>query len=76
MILSGLSCSKEDPAEYIQHLDGYWETSLKPWDMAAGSVLIKEAGGWIGDFKGKNDDIFRKSFLATNLKLKNKQYLG
>lgn len=35
--------------------DGFWEMSLKPWDMAAGVLLIKEAGGMISDFKGGND---------------------
>lgn len=32
--------------------DGFWETGLKPWDMAAGLLLIREAGGLICDFKG------------------------
>lgn len=34
--------------------DGFWEMRLKPWDMAAGILLIKEAGGLISDFKGDN----------------------
>ena len=33
-------------------LDGFWETHLKPWDIAAGALLIQEAGGRISDFKG------------------------
>jgi myo-inositol-1(or 4)-monophosphatase len=33
-------------------LDGFWEIGLKPWDMAAGILLIQEAGGIIGDFRG------------------------
>jgi myo-inositol-1(or 4)-monophosphatase len=33
-------------------LDGFWEFGLSPWDMAAGSLLILEAGGLIGDFDG------------------------
>jgi myo-inositol-1(or 4)-monophosphatase len=36
-------------------LDGFWEFGLSPWDMAAGSLLILEAGGLIGDFDGEND---------------------
>ncbi|MFO7889138.1 MAG: inositol monophosphatase family protein [bacterium] len=36
-------------------LDGFWEISLKPWDMAAGSLLIKEAGGKVTDFQGKQN---------------------
>ena len=33
-------------------LDGFWEIGLNPWDMAAGAVLIQEAGGLVGDFSG------------------------
>ena len=35
--------------------DGFWEVSLKPWDIAAGVLLIKESGGMVADFKGGND---------------------
>ncbi len=34
--------------------DGFWEMNLKPWDIAAGILLIKEAGGFISDFRGGN----------------------
>lgn len=40
-------------------LDGFWEIGLKPWDTAAGELLIREAGGLISDFNGGED--FRKS---------------
>jgi len=33
-------------------LDGFWEFKLKPWDIAAGALIVKEAGGLIGDFDG------------------------
>lgn len=33
-------------------LDGFWESGLKPWDIAAGILLIEEAGGMVGDFRG------------------------
>ncbi|WP_441243110.1 inositol monophosphatase family protein [Tardiphaga sp. 768_D3_N2_1] len=33
-------------------LDGYWERNLQPWDVAAGLILIKEAGGTVGDING------------------------
>jgi myo-inositol-1(or 4)-monophosphatase len=33
-------------------LDGFWEIGLKPWDLAAGVLLIKEAGGLVADFNG------------------------
>jgi myo-inositol-1(or 4)-monophosphatase len=35
--------------------DGFWEMNLKEWDMAAGVLLVREAGGMISDFKGGND---------------------
>ncbi len=34
-------------------LDGFWEQDLKPWDTAAGSIILTEAGGEISDFSGK-----------------------
>jgi len=46
--------------------DGYWEVSLNPWDMAAGVLLIQEAGGTVSDFEGKGPDIYRRQVLATN----------
>jgi myo-inositol-1(or 4)-monophosphatase len=33
-------------------LDAFWELGLSPWDMAAGALLIQEAGGLVGDLKG------------------------
>jgi myo-inositol-1(or 4)-monophosphatase len=36
-------------------LDGFWELGLSPWDMAAGTLLITEAGGLVGDFSGESD---------------------
>ena len=33
-------------------LDAFWEIGLKPWDMAAGALLVREAGGLIADFQG------------------------
>ena len=35
-------------------LDGFWELCLKPWDIAAGSLLITEAGGLVGDLEGNS----------------------
>jgi myo-inositol-1(or 4)-monophosphatase len=34
-------------------LDGFWEMGLSPWDMAAGALLVQEAGGLVGDFRGE-----------------------
>lgn len=46
--------------------DGYWEMKLKPWDVAAGSLLVTEAGGMVSDFSGKNWDIYGCECLASN----------
>ncbi|MFW6134101.1 MAG: inositol monophosphatase family protein [Elusimicrobiota bacterium] len=46
--------------------DGFWEMKLFPWDMAAGSIIVSEAGGKITDFKGDAFNPFKKTILATN----------
>lgn len=46
--------------------DGFYEYDLKPYDVAAGIVLVKEAGGNICDFKGGNDFLFGKEIVASN----------
>ena len=45
-------------------LDGFWEAELSPWDMAAGLVLIREAGGFASDIKG-GTDIFGSGTVAA-----------
>ena len=46
--------------------DGFWESDLKIWDVAAGMLLIREAGGFITDFRGGERPIERNEFLAAN----------
>ena len=46
--------------------DAFWEYDLKPWDVAAGAVIVKEAGGIVTDYKGGNDYLFGKEIVATN----------
>lgn len=46
--------------------DGFWEYDLHPWDMAAGSLIITEAGGEITDFQGNPFSIYQSEILATN----------
>ena len=46
--------------------DGYWEMKLKPWDVAAGKLLVEEAGGTLTDFAGEPFDIYGKECLASN----------
>jgi len=47
-------------------LDGFWEFGLKPWDTAAGRLLVEEAGGKISDFKGDIFDIRQGAVVAAN----------
>jgi myo-inositol-1(or 4)-monophosphatase len=47
-------------------LDGFWEMTLSPWDMAAGIVLVEEAGGRVTDFYGGDDIIDMGHVVATN----------
>ena len=46
--------------------DGFWEVTLKPWDMAAGVLFVQEAGGKFSNFKGYPSDIYTPNVLATN----------
>jgi len=46
--------------------DGFWELKLQPWDVAAGSLLVAEAGGRVSDFKGNPFNIYLKEILASN----------
>ena len=46
--------------------DGFWEEYLSPWDVAAGVILIKEAGGFVSDMKGGGDFIEGGAIVAGN----------
>ncbi len=50
-------------------LDGYFESGLSPWDVAAGSLLVSEAGGAVTDWDGGSEWILRKKILASNRRL-------
>jgi len=47
-------------------LDGFWELNLKPWDTAAGMLLVKEAGGRVSDYRGLPYSPFTDEIVATN----------
>jgi myo-inositol-1(or 4)-monophosphatase len=49
--------------------DGFFETGLSPWDVAAGSLLVTEAGGLIGNFTGDSDFMEQKECVAGNPKI-------
>lgn len=46
--------------------DGFWEIHLHPWDMAAGMLIVEEAGGKVTDFESNPTNIYTKKVLATN----------
>src|SRR5438105_8338275 len=46
--------------------DGFWEEGLKPWDVAAGSLLVEEAGGRVSKYDGSSLSIFTPPILASN----------
>lgn len=50
-------------------LDAYWEEQLKPWDIAAGILLVKEAGGLVGDFKGNDTSLTTGEVVCGNPKI-------
>jgi myo-inositol-1(or 4)-monophosphatase len=52
--------------------DGFWEMKLGPWDLAAGSLIVREAGGKVTDFSGKNLSLDGRTVLASNRKIHRK----
>ena len=56
-------------------LDGYWERDIKPWDMAAGFILVREAGGYISDCDG-GDDMFAKGHVIAGNEAIQKELLA
>ncbi len=46
--------------------DGFWESALHPWDVAAGMLLVREAGGYVTDFRGGDRAMERNEYLAAN----------
>jgi myo-inositol-1(or 4)-monophosphatase len=45
--------------------DGFFETGLSPWDVAAGSLMITEAGGLVGNFTGESDFLYQREVVAA-----------
>lgn len=46
--------------------DGFWELNLFPWDVAAGMLILQEAGGQVTDFSGRPFEVYFKELLASN----------
>jgi myo-inositol-1(or 4)-monophosphatase len=49
--------------------DGFFETGLSPWDIAAGALMITEAGGLVGNFTGESDYLYQREVVAGNPKV-------
>ncbi len=49
--------------------DGYWERGVKPWDIAAGELLVRESGGLVTDFSGGNDPMHSGEMVAGSPKV-------
>ena len=49
--------------------DGFFELNLKPWDVAAGALIVKNAGGTVTDFSGSDDWLFGRSIIASSDKI-------
>ena len=49
--------------------DGFWQRNLNYWDVAAGIVLVKEAGGFVTDYYGNDEYLQNKTILVTNAKI-------
>ena len=47
--------------------DAFYEYGLNPWDVAAGMLLVREAGGRVSDFAGQDDPLFAENFICSNL---------
>ena len=47
----------------------FWENGLHPWDVAAGIVIVREAGGFVSEINGKRYELGAKDILATNDRL-------
>lgn len=52
-------------------VDAFFEEGLKPWDVAAGALIVQEAGGQVSDWKGGNNWLKGKQIIAANSNLKN-----
>ena len=46
--------------------DGYWQRELNYWDIAAGVIILKEAGGFVDFFEEDKNNPLKKNILATN----------
>ena len=50
----------------VGRFEGFFETGLKPWDVAAGLVLVEEGGGRVTDYRDRQDPLFSSQLIASN----------
>ncbi|MAJ44430.1 MAG: inositol monophosphatase [Candidatus Marinimicrobia bacterium] len=50
-------------------LDGFWHLDLKPWDIAAGAILVQEADGIVTGFRNEDFNLYSKDLLASNINI-------
>jgi myo-inositol-1(or 4)-monophosphatase len=50
----------------VGRFDGFWEQKLRPWDVAAGSLIVTEAGGTVSTYGGKPFSIYAPEIVASN----------
>ena len=55
-------------------LEGFYEYGLNPWDVAAGIIIVKQAGGFVSDFSGGDDFLFGKEIVASGKEIFNPFY--
>jgi myo-inositol-1(or 4)-monophosphatase len=53
-------------------MDGFWEDDLDPWDTAAGVLLVREAGGFVTDFRGSDQSFQRREYVAGSAAIHSK----
>jgi myo-inositol-1(or 4)-monophosphatase len=53
-------------------MDGFWEDDLDPWDTAAGVLLVKEAGGFVTDYRGSDRSFERREYVAASASIHSK----
>jgi len=46
--------------------EGFWERGLNSWDIAAGVIIVREAGGFVSDFKGRDNALKTGEIVAAN----------
>jgi myo-inositol-1(or 4)-monophosphatase len=53
-------------------MDGFWEDDLDMWDTAAGVLLVKEAGGFVSDYRGSDRSFERREYVAGSASIHSK----